>query len=116
MTRCLPSAGWAAFLQLGGVPTEEQKSALLHSLQSRLSLNLSKAQELEVLGHWFVNECKGAEPAVARLSKRLYRLTGKEHLETTMGVVGDTVAAGSSGLSDRQREALHDVKRAFHVA
>jgi len=111
---CIGALG-VAFLQLGGMPTTEQKAGLLRSLQSRLNLNLEKAEELDVLGQWFVNECKGPQPAVQRISKRLYTLTKSEHLEVTMGVVTDTVAAGSGDLSERQREALHDVKRAFHV-
>ena len=56
-----------------------------------------------------------AQPAVQRLSKRLFTLSKSEHLEVTMGVVTDTVTAGTGTLSERQKDALHDVKRAFHV-
>lgn len=105
-----------AFLQLGGTPTTEQKTALLRSLQSQLSLPLEKAEELDVLGQWFVNECQGPEPAMSRLSKRLHKLSGAQHLSVTMAIASDVVAAGNGALTDRQREALHDVKRAFHVS
>ncbi|MCP3972452.1 MAG: hypothetical protein GY717_19445 [Rhodobacteraceae bacterium] len=105
-----------AFVLLGGTPTTEQKSALLRGLQTRLSPPLAKAEEIEVLGHWFVNECNGPGAAIPRLGKRIYQLSGTEHLETSMGLVSDCVAAGSGELTDRQREALHDVKRVFRVA
>ena len=104
-----------AFMQIGGTPTEEQKSALLGSLQSRLRVSAQEAEELDVLGQWFVNECNGPAQAIPRLSKRLYKLSQSEHLETMLGLVTDTVAAGSAGLSVQQKEALEDVKRAFHV-
>lgn len=104
-----------AFLQLGGVPTQEQRIALLVSLQSNLGLDKDRAEELDVLGQWFVNECNGPAQAIPRLAKRLYKLDGAQHLETIMAVVNDTVQAGSGALSDQQREALEDVKRAFHI-
>lgn len=104
-----------AFLQLGGMPTAEQKSALLRGVQSRFDLPLGKAEEIDVLGQWFVNECNGPGPAVPRLAKRLYQLTGPEHLEVTMGLVSDVVGAGTGQLSPQQQEALQEVKRAFRV-
>jgi len=104
-----------AFMQIGSSPTADQKAAMLDSLQSRLSIKQSDAEELDVLGQWFVNECNGPAFAIPRLSKRLYKLSGAEHLEPMMGVVTDTVDAGTGSLSEQQLEALDEVKRAFHV-
>jgi len=105
-----------AFLELSGMPTQDQKNALLISLQTHLNLSKSKAEELMVLGHWLVNECQGAAPAIPRLSKRLYKISGAQYLETTMGLVSNIVAAGTGELSQQQHEALHEVRRAFRVS
>ena len=104
-----------AFMQIGGSPTEQQKNGFLVSLQSRLGVTVQEAEELDVLGQWFVNECNGPSQAIPRLAKRLYKLSGPEHLEPMLGIVTDTVAAGSGSLTTHQQEALEDVKRAFHV-
>ncbi|KMW56441.1 hypothetical protein AIOL_001395 [Candidatus Rhodobacter oscarellae] len=104
-----------AFLQLGGTPTAEQRAALLISLQSQLGLDREKAEELDVLGQWFVNECNGPAPAVSRLSKRLFKLSGAEQFETVIGVAGDVGAANGGELSDQQRDALGDIKNAFRI-
>ncbi len=104
-----------AFLELAGIPTTEQKQALQRSLQHHLALPPARAEELIVLGHWFVSECNGPPGAIPRLGKRLYKLTGVEDLQTAMAVVGDVIAAGATGMDDRQREALHDLKRAFRL-
>ena len=43
-----------AFMQIGGSPTEQQKNGFLVSLQSRLGVTVQEAEELDVLGQWFV--------------------------------------------------------------
>ncbi len=67
---------------------------------------------MEVLGRWFMSECGGADPAIARLSRKLYKIGGAEQMEPLMDVLKSTV---KDGLSDRQRDALEDITRAMRV-
>lgn len=99
-----------AYMELNGLPTEETKSNLLKSLQRELNIELKEAEELSILGRWLMNECNGATPAVARASKRLYRL--EKNVTPLMEVLKDV---SDTPLSEQQRDALHDIKRAFHI-
>jgi hypothetical protein len=105
----------AAFLELDGYPTQEHRQALLVQLQSKLGVDRTGAEELCVLGRWFIHECGGAEPAISRLSRKLYKMDGAKPVEPLMGIVQGMLAAGNGDLNDRQREALDDLKRAFRL-
>lgn len=103
-----------AFMELGGLPSAEQQDALAISLQSRLDMAKDKADEALILGRWLVTECGGAEPAITRLSRRLYRMdTGA--LTPLMSVLKDVAAASRGGMSDKQRDAVEEIARAFRV-
>jgi len=99
-----------AYMELQGLPTEDTKSNLLKALQRELNVDLKEAEELSVLGRWLMNECSGAMPAIARASKRLHRLD--KNVAPLMEVLKDL---SDTPLGDRQRDALHDIKRAFHI-
>jgi len=103
-----------AFLELAGVPTIEERQALIVGLQSELELSLADAEEMTVLGHWFVSECGGALMAVGRLARKLRRLAGPAALPQAMAVI-DRVARAGGNLNDRQREALGEIKAAFGI-
>jgi len=49
--------------------------------------------------------------AIARLSRKLYKIGGAEQMEPLM----DILKASVTSLSDRQREALEDITRAMRV-
>jgi len=100
-----------AYLELHGYPTEETRQALLRSLQSALEVPLKEAEELTILGRWLMNECNGAPAAITRGSKRLYTLT-KGDIGPLLTILD---AISSNPLSDQQREALDDIKRAFRI-
>lgn len=100
----------AAFLELDDLPTAEQRAAL----ESGLALPQKDAAELTVLGHWFVGECGTPGQAVARISRKLFKLNGADSFEPLMDVLGAVAAAGN-GLSYNQKDALEDVKRAFQI-
>ncbi len=100
-----------AYMELHGMPTEDTRQKLLHSLQSALEVSLKEAEELMILGRWLMNECKGAAPAIARSAKRLNALT-KGDIGPMLTVLD---AISSNPLTDQQREALDDIKRAFHI-
>lgn len=100
-----------AYLELHGLPTEETSHKLLRSLQQRLEVPMKMAQELMILGRWLVNECQGPQPAIARASRRLYRLTGGNP-GPLLDVIGDI---SEEPLTDRQKDALDDIRTAFRL-
>jgi len=100
-----------AFLELHGLPTEETKNGLLVSMQSELEISKSDAEELLILGRWLMNECNGPEPAITRASRQLFRLTDGD-----IGPLMEILKSASANpLSDRQREALDEIRRAFRI-
>ncbi|MGI9393942.1 MAG: hypothetical protein ACR2OY_04790 [Boseongicola sp.] len=99
-----------AYMELQGLPTEDAKSSLLKALQRELDVDVNEAEELAILGRWLMNECSGAMPAIARTSKKLYRLD--KNVSPLMEVLKDL---SDTPLGDRQCDALHDIKRAFHI-
>lgn len=100
-----------SFIELDDLPTAEQRQLLAVQLRSKLRADAAEAEEMEVLGRWFMSECGGAEPAIARLSRKLYKIGGAAQMEPLM----DILKASVSSLSDRQREALDDITRAMRV-
>lgn len=102
----------AAFIELDDLPTAEQRKLLLVQLRAKLRADADEAQEMEILGRWFMTECGGAEPAIARLSRKLYKLGGAAQMEPLMEVLKATV---TDSLSARQKDALEDITRAMRV-
>ena len=100
-----------AYMELDGLPTEELRNRLSDALQSALETSKKDAGEMLVLGRWLMTECNGAEPAVPRAARRLAKLTGND-IGPMLEVLG---AVSSDPISDKQREALEDIKRAFHI-
>lgn len=109
------AAAGVAFLELGDLPSKDQQHALGQSLSRHLALPNDKAHEAVILGHWLVAQCGGAQPAVARLSRKLFKMKGLQSLEGLMAVVGD-IAQGGSGLNDAQKDALGDIKRLYRIS
>ena len=100
-----------AYMELHGLPTEDLRNRLSSALQTSLEVDASAAREMMVLGRWLMTECQGAAPAVTRASRRLSKLT-----EGDVGPLMDILKAISDDpLSDTQREALDDIKRAFRI-
>lgn len=100
------------FIELDGLPTEEDRKRLSIQLRSRLRADADEAQEMEVLGRWFMAECGGADPAISRLSRKLYKLGGAEQMEPLIDILKRAVV---SDLSDKQRDALDDIQRAMRI-
>ena len=67
-----------------------------------------------MLGRWMVQECGGAEPAMTRLARKLYKMEGIEGFQPSMEVV-QKVAQHGGGLSSAQQTALEDLARAFRI-
>lgn len=101
------------FIELDDLPTAEQRKKLTIQLRTTLQANAEVAEEMEVLGRWFMTECGGAEAVIARVSRKLYKIGGAEQMEPLMAVLKGTVTGDS--LSQRQRDALEDIGRAMRV-
>ena len=104
-----------AFVEMDDLPTKEQRDALDQALRDHLDMDAATSQEATILGHWFVSECHGPETAVPRLSRKLFKINGKDSFEALLSVVNASVVAGSGELNPKQREALDDIRRAFRV-
>ncbi|QMU58093.1 MAG: hypothetical protein GKR98_07725 [Boseongicola sp.] len=112
----LAVAGLAsAYLGLDEFPTEEARQGLIVGLQSELDVSMKEAEELSVLGNWFVQECQGPDPAISRLSRKLHRLAGPEGLVSAMGVISHIAKQSGTEPSKKQIEALDEIKQIFKV-
>ncbi len=105
-----------AFLEMDDLPTADQRTALTRRLVPALDISAEDAGELMVLGRWMVGECGGPDAAVSRLGRKLYRLSGSDGFEPLMAAVQAVAQSGSGNLSQRQSEALDDIKRAFRIS
>ena len=101
-----------AFIELDDLPTAEQRDVLKVQLRSQLRADADETEEMEVLGRWFMSECGGAEQAISRVSRKLYKIGGADQTEPLMNVLKASV---SGNLSERQRDALADITRAMRV-
>lgn len=104
-----------AFIELDGPPTRDQLDGMRTALADEFALTTSEADEMVILGRWLVSQCGGAIPAVSRLARRTYKLSGVRQLEPLMRLVQAGVSAGSGSLSPRQREALDEVQAAMRL-
>lgn len=102
----------SAFIALDDLPTSDVRHKLTASLARNFDLPSKDAQELLVLGQWLVEQSGGPVSAMPRLARKQARLSGSDQFEPLMAILSDTV---SGTLSDRQREALEDLKRAFRI-
>lgn len=100
-----------AYVELDGLPTEDIRADLLRAMQSQLEIDKPEAEDLLVLGRWLMNECNGPQPAIDRSARRLFKLTSGD-----IGPLMEILTAVSTDpISDHQREALDDIRRAFRI-
>ncbi|NTT87521.1 hypothetical protein [Tabrizicola fusiformis] len=105
-----------AFLELDGLPSQEQQQALTRSLARHMVIPVAQAEEILILGRWLIGECGGPLPAIERLAKRLFRLNGAASVEPLLSVLKEVaVAGGQGGLSDRQKGAIEDIARLMRL-
>lgn len=100
-----------SFIELDDLPTAEQRQLLIVQLRSELRADAQEAEEMEVLGRWFMNECGGAEPAIARLSRKLFKLDGSNPHKSMNKIL--TACVGKEEFTRRQQEAMDDIARAL---
>ncbi len=105
----------SAFMELDDLPTRDQRNKLSEQLRKILRLDAKSSEEITVLGRWLITECGGAEPAVTRLSRKLFKMQGSEAMQPVLTIINGTLQETGSSLSVRQKEALDSIKSAFRV-
>ncbi|EAQ44624.1 hypothetical protein MED193_03362 [Roseobacter sp. MED193] len=105
----------ASFLELDDFPTAEQKEALIRGLREELKIPHEEAEELVLLGRWIMGECGGAQQAISRLSRRLYKLSEQTHFNTLVSLIQSIVKYGNGTLSQSQKTALEDVQHGLKI-
>ncbi|MEP3345625.1 MAG: hypothetical protein ABJN34_12300 [Litoreibacter sp.] len=104
-----------AFLEMDTLPSQESHIEMIREMQNATHVSLKDAEELVVLGRWLMSECGGPEQAVSRLARKLYKLREAEQLAPLMQILNAIGTSSNDGLSDRQRDALADIKTAFKL-
>ncbi|SEW20651.1 hypothetical protein SAMN04488515_1591 [Cognatiyoonia koreensis] len=104
-----------AFVALDEMPSKDQQQIMLIQLRSVLRVDQETAQELLVLGTWLVNECGGPMPAITRIAKKLYRLQGASALEPVTEILTGIKKAEGEAMSQRQEEALSEIRTILRV-
>lgn len=104
-----------SFLELDDYPSQEQRIAMMRSLQANLRIDLNATEEMTVLGRWFMNQCNGPDAAIDRIARKLSKLSGPASITPLMKILQDMLDASDAELNDRQREALAGIKRAFRI-
>ena len=95
-----------ALVELGGLPTAEDRAAPLRALQSRLEVSPSEAEELVTLGHRLGQQRGGPAVAVPRLARRPARIGGPGAADE-MADLAETALRGAP--SDAQADALGEM-------
>jgi hypothetical protein len=112
----LAAAGLAvAVSELNNLPTEEDRTALLIGLQKAHAIGLHEAEEMAVLGQWFVRECNGPQPAITRIAQRLNKLSGFEGMTRAMDTIQHFADRKGGQLNESQLDAMAEIKRIFRV-
>ena len=104
-----------AFLEMDDLPTAEARAKTDHALRKHLDMDGETAQEVTVLGRWFVEECQGPVQAFPRLAKKLKALDGANSFQPMMAVLADITAATGATPSARQSDALAQIARIFRL-
>ncbi|MDA8586338.1 hypothetical protein N9L47_08725 [Rhodobacteraceae bacterium] len=100
-----------AYMELHGLPSEDMRADLIKSLQTELQVEKKDGEELLILGRWLMNECNGPSPAITRAARQLYKLTSGD-----IGPLMEILKSVSADpLSDQQRDALDEIRRAFRI-
>lgn len=101
-----------AFMELGGRPTAEDEATMHVALRSKLRISAEDADELAILGRWFIQQCPTTEAAFARLGRKLKLLTGPRG-SLHIGAILDHMIENGRRPSSRQTDALDELDRLF---
>ncbi len=102
-----------AFLELDALPTQEQRTLLEMKLRSVLKADPEEAREMEIVGRWLMTECNGPRPAIARLTRRLYKIDGAKSQDALFEILG--AITPQDGLSPEQENAVSDIRAGLRL-
>ncbi len=103
----------SGFMELGTMPTQEDRQRLMVQTQSVLNVSKPEAEELIVLGHWLVSQCGTPASGVDRIARRLNKFAGADPVADLLTLVKKSV--GEDWNPD-QLDGLNTIKRAFHLS
>lgn len=103
------------FLELGGLPSRENHTALIEALQVELTQSRDKAEESVILGRWLISESGGPVTGIERLARRLYKQRGIEGFAPMMQILRAVAASQPSGISAKQTEVLESLSTIFRL-
>ncbi len=104
-----------AHVELELIPSQDHWDGLKVNIARVLDVSGAEAEELMVLGRWLVAECGTVDAAVARLSRKLYRMAGPARAAALHGLVQAIVAAQSPSPNGAQADVASDVARFMHI-
>ena len=99
-----------AFIELDDLPTKEQRDRLHVLLRSKLRTDEEETQEMTVLGRWLQNQCNGAQPAIPRLGRRLFKIDKDASWGILQEILTELV---DRNLSQGQETAIEDLRLAL---
>lgn len=105
----------AAYITLDTLPAQDHWDRLKVELARGLNISAIDAEELMVLGRWFVEQCGTPNAAVTRLARKLYKLSGPESATAIHGLLTTIISGLPTSQNGRQADALHDIRRAMHI-
>lgn len=101
-----------AFIELDSLPTAEQRQRLHDTVVSTLNCTPQEAEEMEILGRWLLTQCNGAESAVPRLARRLYKIDGSSSYTIVQTILSNVL---QGELSSKQVSAIDDIKSSLRI-
>jgi len=101
-----------AFIGLDDLPTKEARGRLNVALRKTYRLSEEDAVELHSLSQWLLEQCGGATAAITRIGRRLYKIDQSNSWDD-LGAVLENLMEGE--MSERQVEAVSDLKLALHI-
>ncbi|MEP4196650.1 MAG: hypothetical protein ABJL99_13555 [Aliishimia sp.] len=99
-----------AFLELDGLPTQEQRQTLFAALRTKLRCTEEEAREIETLGRWLIDQCNGPSQAISRLARRLYKIDGDSSWEVLQDILSSLV---TGELPQSQIDEIDDIRLAL---
>lgn len=103
-----------AFFELGDPPAAGQRTLLAQQVRAGMHADASQSEDMAVLVQWLITECGGPEPAIARISRKLYLLNGSGPAATLLDML--TSSLDPAAWSSAQRDAFEDIKRALRLS
>ena len=105
----------SAFLLLSGHPDAEAKIRLRKSLAGHLCITTVRAEELMILGQWYVTQTESPAAAIPRLGARLRRLSGLSYLSPAICVISDVLWTETGRITAEQHDAVASLKQALRI-